>query len=86
MLKKWLKYIKIVYLSLPKDGLAQITVWVLQEDNDPKHRSLASTEWKRENYILIMNWPFLSPDANPIENVWSMMKIKLGEKNEYNLK
>lgn len=62
------------------------SAWVLQEDNDPKHRSHACTEWKRENGITTMNWPSQSPDANPIENVWSLMKMKLRGKGVFNIK
>ncbi|CAK9833697.1 Transposable element Tcb2 transposase [Anthophora retusa] len=62
------------------------SLWVLQEDNDPKHRSRACTEWKRENGIRTLDWPSQSPDANPIENVWAAMKVKLREKRVYNVK
>lgn len=51
--------------------------WVLQEDNDPKHRSRVCSEWKAEKNIDVMEWPASSPDANPIENVWAIMKAKL---------
>lgn len=51
--------------------------WILQEDNDPKHRSRICTQWKAENGITVLPWPSQSPDANPIENVWSLMKYKL---------
>lgn len=51
--------------------------WVLQEDNDPKHRSRLCVAWKNENSIISMQWPSQSPDANPIENVWGLMKAKL---------
>ena len=43
--------------------------WILQEDNDPKHRSHLYTSWKAENGITTLGWLSQSPDANPIENV-----------------
>lgn len=60
--------------------------WLLQEDNDPKHRSRLCTAWKHENDIEVLNWPSQSPDANPIENVWALMKWKLRGKRIYTVK
>ena len=54
--------------------------WTLQEDNDPKHRSKLAKEWKARNSIIELPWPSMSPDQNPIENVWNVMKINVGKK------
>jgi len=43
--------------------------WILQENNDLKHRSRLCTSWKEKNNIETFDWPSQSPDANPIENV-----------------
>lgn len=59
---------------------------VPQEDNDPKHRSRACAEYNRENGNTTMNCFSQSPEAYPIENVWSVMKMKLMENDMYNLK
>ncbi|CAK9813129.1 Transposable element Tcb2 transposase [Anthophora plagiata] len=47
--------------------------WILQEDNDPKHQNRLCTEWKTANGVNVLDWPSQSPDANPIENVLSLM-------------
>ena len=60
--------------------------WVLQEDNDPKHRSKLCRAWKDGNNVTAMEWSAMSPDANPIENVWSYMKMKLKGKPVYTVK
>jgi hypothetical protein len=54
--------------------------WFLQEDNDPKHRSKICRKWKEENEIRVLPWPSMSPDQNPIENVWRLLKIKISKK------
>ncbi|KAG6452269.1 hypothetical protein O3G_MSEX007545 [Manduca sexta] len=70
-------YQKCLMRSAKKFFGSDTTTWVLQEDNDPKHRSKLCSEWKRQNNIITMAWPAMSPDANPIENVWSYIKMQL---------
>lgn len=60
--------------------------WILQEDNDPKHRSRMCTDWKVRNRIETLKWPSQSPDINPIENVWSVIKNNLRGKQIHTLK
>jgi hypothetical protein len=44
---------------------AQNEVWLLLEDNDPKHRSKYSVGWKEDHGIETLPWSSLSPDMNP---------------------
>lgn len=47
---------------------------VFMQDNSPVHTSGSVTAlFARQNFELL-NWPPLSPDLNPIENVWSYME------------
>lgn len=54
--------------------------WILQEDNDPKHTSKIAKKWKAENNVKILPWPSMSPDQNPIENVWRLVKLNVARK------
>ncbi|CAF1354373.1 unnamed protein product, partial [Rotaria sordida] len=60
--------------------------WVLVEDNDPKHRSRTSIEWEKKHHVTSLPWPSQSPDANPIENLWSLFKIKIAARKPKTMK
>ncbi|CAM4964110.1 unnamed protein product [Rotaria socialis] len=53
--------------------------WKLLEDNDPKHTSKMCKRFKVDNGIQSLAWPSQSPDCNPIENVWSLLKLKINK-------
>ena len=51
----------------------------LMEDNAPVHTAKATRSFLAENSITKIVWPAQSPDLNPIENVWFLLKSNIQE-------
>ena len=59
-------FFKEVEQDLPKD-------FVFQQDNAPIHVATKTKEYFEKKKIHIMEWPALSPDLNPIKNIWGIL-------------
>ena len=74
------KYVSILSSCLPPSlesmGLSE---FIFQQDNDSKHTASVTKRFFSNRSIKVMPWPAMSPDMNPIENLWGYVKERVAE-------
>lgn len=83
-----------LYKEILKDEMMRSPPWclndedqedfVFQQDNAPCHKAKSVMEWFEEKGIVLLDYPPQSPDLNPIENLWRILKIKIHNNYDIN--
>ena len=53
---------------------------ILMKDNVSIHTVKLTRDYHAYHGIIRMEWPANSPDLNPIENVWCLLKYRIGKR------
>ncbi len=74
------QYILEHFMLPSADQLFKDADFILQQDLAPAHTAKSTKSWFNDHGVGVLDWPANSPDLNPVENLWSIVKRKMRNK------
>ncbi len=59
------------------DKLYRDAVFIFQQGLAPAHTAKGTKSWFNDHGVTVLDWPANSPDLNPIENLYGIVKRKM---------
>ncbi len=66
------------------DQLFKDADFIFQQVLAPVHTDKSTKSWFNDDGVGVLDWPANSPDLNPIENLWGIVKRKMRNKRPEN--
>ncbi len=66
------------------DQLFKDTDFIVHQDLAPAHTAKSTKSWLNDHGVGVLDWPANSPDLNPIENLWAIVKRNIRNKRPRN--
>ncbi len=66
------------------DQLFKDADFIFQQNLAPAHTAKSTKSWLNDYGVGVLDWPANSPDLNPIENLWGIVKRKMRKKRPKN--
>ncbi len=71
------QYILEHFMLPSADQLFKDADFIFQQDFVPAHTAKSTKSWLNNHGVSVLDWPENSPDLNPIENIWRIVKRKM---------
>ncbi len=78
------QYILEHFMLPSADQLFKDADFIFQQDLAPAHTAKSTKSWLNDHGVGVLDWPANSPDLNPVENIWGIVKRKMRNKRPKN--
>ncbi len=84
--QNWFKNLGELHKEWTEAGVkaSRATTHIFQQDLAPAHNAKSTKSCLNDHGVGVLDWPANSPDLNPIENLWGIVKRKMRNKRPKN--